>query len=553
MRARASLIGLALLGLATSAAAEQAPPLAPVPAPVKVPVKVAVKVIELAGEQAYLEPGRAAGLTPGTEVLLQGQRLLVTEATERTAAVRPGALRLAVGEVGSASVLATAQAEATAASAPRPAARWAGQWPEAVRPATTSQPQRVPLGARPRAGRLSLAVLGWASAAGDRDHQDAAGEARVLARYQTERALALELDVAARAYSAGFDAARPPVLVRAAELRLGPSEAPRLRAGRLRYAASAVGLLDGARASLERGPLSLAAFGGIAPAPQSGKPTPQAARFGTELSYRLERARWQPQLTVTAHGSTWEGSLDERKLSAAISAGGERTWIDGWAEAQGFDAQNPWGAARVEVVGAGAAARLRTATSHAGLDLSFLRPDRSARLAAALPLELLCLPVLEVGDVATRCAGGQWWASASASGGTRRGPWALDAIAALGYERSAATGSTRSLSLRGARALGALRLDAEVSAGKARFASFTGAGLGASYAFAARTELTLRYRPELIDYTASAGPALLHVALAEARLAPLASLELVTSALAQLGADQQTLALWLSLSWRPLP
>ncbi len=73
------------------------------------------------------------------------------------------------------------------------------------------------------------------------------------------------------------------------------------------------------------------------------------------------------------------------------------------------------------------------------------------------------------------------------------------------------------------------------------------------YALAARTELTARYRPELIDHTAGSGPTLLHAVLAEARLAPLSSLDLVTSALAQLGADQQTLALWLSLSWRPLP
>lgn len=518
---------------------------------------VPVRVIELAGEQAYLEPGRAAGLAPGNEVLLQGQRLLIIEATEHTSVVHPGALRLTVGERGSATVTAAAQADSTALPAPRPAARWAEQWPSAITPATTQRPQPVPLGGRPNGGQdggqLSLAVQGWAYAAATRDHQDASGEARVLTRYQASRALAMELDVAARAYSAGFGAARPPVLVRAAELRLGPSEAPRLIAGRLRYAAATVGLLDGARASLERGPLGLAAFGGIVPDPQSGKPTPQAARFGAELSYRLQRTTWQPQLLVTAHGSTWDGTLDERKLSAAISAGSEHTWLDGWAEAQAFDAQNPWGAARLELVGAGAAARLRTARSHAGIDLSFLRPDRSARLAAALPLELLCLPVLEIGDLATRCAGGQWWSSASASGGTRIGPWALDAIASLGYERSAATGGTRSLALRGERALGALQLDAELSAGKTRFASFTSAALGATYALAARTELTARYRPELIDHTAGSGPALLHAVLAEARLAPLSSLDLVTSALAQLGADQQTLALWLSLSWRPLP
>lgn len=532
----------ALTALARGAAAE------PVP----------VRVIEVAGEQAYLEPGRAAGLLPGTKVSFGAGVAVVVEATERTSALRLGELQLAVGDKGTAEVASGAGPTAVARGrmpAPRPAEAWMGQWRDPVRPATLQRPAAVPLGGGPAPGRTRLAVLGHAVAAVDRDDLAAAGEARVLASFEPATApLSLSLDVAARAFADGYDSrTHTPLLVRAAELRWGPRAAPLVAAGRLRHAATAVGMLDGARAAVRLGALGLAAFGGVVPDPLSGKPDPSAARFGAEVSYDLPRAPLAPHLELAAHGSSFAGALDERKLAAAVSAAAGPTWLDGWAELQAFSADNPWGAATVELVGAGASAQLRRASSHLYLDLSFQRPDRSRRLAAALPLEVFCVPPVAVGDTATACAGGQWWAGATAAAGATLGRWGIDIIAQLAREHGAATGTTSSLTLRAERSLGRARLTAEAAAGKASFASWTSGALAVALAPSARTALELRYRPELLDYTASTGPALVHSLGVDVRATLRPTLELATAATGQSGADYDALSLWLFFAWRPLP
>ena len=66
---------------------------------------VAVKVTEVAGDVAYLAPGRAAGILPGTTITIGGREVTVIEVTEKTAAVRLDATtRLAVGDAGTANV-----------------------------------------------------------------------------------------------------------------------------------------------------------------------------------------------------------------------------------------------------------------------------------------------------------------------------------------------------------------------------------------------------------------------------------------------------------------
>ncbi|HRC58443.1 MAG TPA: hypothetical protein PKU97_21120 [Kofleriaceae bacterium] len=298
---------------------------------------------------------------------------------------------------------------------------------------------------------------------------------------------------------------------------------------------------------------AVAAFGGVVPDPVSGKPDPSAARFGTELSYDALALPWQPHLALTAHGSTWNGELDERRLSAAVSASAGDTWLDGWAEAQAFASTNPWGASAVELTGAGATAQWRRDGRQLGLDVTYLRPERSLRLAAALPLEELCVPASQIGDGAVTCPGGEWWASASASAGLRRRRWALDAIVSVAHSRSETSSTTRSAALRGEREVGPVRVEAGVSAGKVAFASFTAAELGAAFAPARHLDVALRYRPELLDYVASEGPVLMHSVIAEGRASPQPSLDLAASVVATTGEDRDAVALMLFVAWRPLP
>src|SRR6185503_19016393 len=367
------------------------------------------------------------------------------------------------------------------------------------------------------------------------------------------RPLVADLDASARWFGDGFDRrTRTPLFVRAAQLRYGAPGSARVAAGRLPLAATWLGMLDGVRASARLGSIELAGFGGLVPDPLSGKPDTAAARFGAELAYDAPAAPWQPRVSLTAHGSTWDGDLDERRLSLAGSAGSGALWLDGWAEAQQFAADNPWAARTVELTGAGATAEWRRRGAHAGVDLTFLRPERSLRLAAALPPEWLCTLAPAPG-AADACAPGDWWASATTSLGWRTPRWAIDAVATLGNTHRLSRGLERSGFVRGELARDPFRLFAGFGGGDASFASWTAGELGAAYAPRHDLDLAVAYRPELLDYAASTQRQALHALLADARLALATAIDLAVSATATFGADRDALTFLATVVWRPQP
>ncbi len=517
---------------------------------------VAIRVVDVAGGAVYLSPGRAAGVVPGTRVRIRGAELVVVESTEATAVVQLGAARVALGDAGTADVVPGAAPAVKRLAPPRPAPEFTGQWNDPVPPASAQRPRPVPLGAGAGAeGAARVTVLGHGYAAAQRGLSSGDAEARVIASFQpmTERPLAADLDVAARWFSGGHDArTHTPVLVRAAELRYGEAADPALAIGRLRFAATAVGMLDGGRASARIGGFEIAAFGGLVPDPLSGKPATGASRFGAELRYDAPDAAWQPRIALAAHGSTWDGQLDERRLSVAGSADRGPWWIDGWADVDAFAAGNPWGARGVELTGAGASVQWRRQGDHAGVDLTFLRPERSLRLAAALPPEWLCT-LAPRAPAADTCASGDWWGSATATAGVRGARWAVDAGATLGDSHGQYRGLDRSGYLRGELRLGPSRLSAGLAGGQASFASWTAGELGAAYAPSRALDVALSYRPELLDYVASTGPAILHSVIADTRLALSTALDLALSATATTGSDRDALALLATFAWRPLP
>ena len=537
MMMRAALILAALLVLATPAAAGP----------------VAVKVVDVAGGAAYVSPGRAAGVVPGTVIRVRGVELVVVEVTETTAMVRLGGARLALGDAGTADVVPGAAPTVVRPTRPRPPDAFVGQWNDPVPPALAQRPAPVPLGAARPPGAARVAVIGHGYAAAQRRVSSGDAELRAIASFQprADRPFAADLDVAARWFSGGYDArSHTPVFVRAAQLRYGDAADPGLALGRLRFAATAVGMLDGGRAAVRLGELEVAAFGGVVPDPLSGRPDTSASRFGVELGYDAPEAPWQPRISLAAHGSTWDGRLDERRLSLAASVDRGPWWIDGWADAEAFAADNPWGARSIEVTGAGATAQWRRHGDHAGLDVTFLRPERSLRLAAALPPEWLCTLVPRAS--AETCATGDWWGSATASAGTRGARWAIDGGATLGDSHGEFRGLDRSGFVRGEVRFGAARLVAGLAGGQASFASWSSAELGAGYA--TRTvDVALGYRPELLDYAASTGPVTLHTVIADVRFALSTALDLAVSATGTTGADRDALALLATFAWRPLP
>ena len=516
---------------------------------------IAVKVVDVAGGAAYLSPGRAAGLVPGTRIRLRGAELVVVEATETTAMARLDGAVVAIGDAGTANVTRGAAAAVRRLDKPRPAEAFAGQWNAPVLPASQETPRRVPL-SRPRVpGRARATAIGHAFAVAGRGETAADAEARVIAGFDVSTAypVTADVDVAARWFGGGYDRrTHTPLFVRAAELGYSGPGGARVAAGRLAYAAAWIGMLDGARASTRLGAVELAAFGGIVPDPLSGKPDASAARFGGELAYDAPDAAWQPRASVAIHGSTWDGRLDERRLSIAGSAGRGGLWLDGWAEAQSFAADNPWGASAVELTGAGATAEWHHRGTHAGLDVTFLRPERSLRLAAALPLEFLCTLTPEP-DPAEPCAGGDAWTSVTASAGTRTPRWAIDAVVTLADSQRQYRGLDRSGYLRGELQQGPVRLLASLAGGTTSFASWTAGELGAAWAPRHALEVALTYRPELLDYAASTELAVMHSAIADARLSISTALDVALSAVGTAGADRDALALLATFAWRPLP
>jgi hypothetical protein len=515
---------------------------------------IGVKVTEVAGGVAYLTPGRAAGIRPNTKVRIRGRTFVVFETTEKTCAVRTD--RLSTGDSGSATVAEAGAAHVEQLAKPRSAQLFVGQWPDPVVPAAVQDPATVSLGSGRAAGRAHVTILGYGFGGLAGSRVDAEAEGRVIASYDlvAERPLALDVDVAGRVYTAGFSrAGRSPVFVRAAQLRYGDVRDPRVAIGRLRYAASSVGMLDGVRASARVGTLEASAFGGLVPDPLSGRPDTAASRFGAELAYDDAMQDWQPRIGVAAYGSTWEGSLDERRLAFDVSAGRDSVRVDAWAEAQQFPAGNPWGARSVEVTGAGASTQVRKHGRYVGFDLTFLRPERSLRLAAVLPPDWSCTRAPQPGMGDETCASGDYWASATGSTGMRTSRWAVDAIGSVGRSHGIYTGFDTSGYVRGEVALATVRVLAGAAGGRASFGSWVAGEGGLAFVPSRGFDVSWRYRAQLFDYVASTGPILLHSIVGDGRVAVSTELDAGLSALATLGENQRSLALLGTIAWRPLP
>lgn len=508
---------------------------------------LAVTVTEVAGGVAYIDKGSRDGVVRGTRITFGATVLVVVEVTQTTAVIETAAL--AVGARGTA-VVTPGGATVSALPKPRAPEAFRAQWPDPVVPATAQAPKQVPLGGAGPRGRARLAVIGHGFATADRDHLDASGEARIAGTFDAigGSPFGIDFDIAGRAFRAGANGAeRTPVLVRTAQVRYGDALAPMFAVGRLRYAASSVGGLDGGRAAFRTGRIELAAFGGLVPDPVSGKPAGDAARFGVEATLDAPDLRWRPRLSLTAYGSTWDGRADERRVVVGGSVNRDAWWLDGWAEGQAFAADNPWNARSVELVGAGTTASWRTRGMRVAADITFLRPERSLRLAAALPAEWLC----------TRRDDGTCehdaWTSGSLSAGLDRGRWSLDAIGAIGRTNGVAIAYDASGYLGGTVRFGPRRVFASLAAGQASFARWTSMQLGAGVALSRRLDVATSYRAELLDYVAATGAVLQHAATLDLHVALGRDLDLAMSAVGTSGDDRDVLALLSTIIWRPLP
>jgi hypothetical protein len=379
---------------------------------------VEVRVLELAGGRAYITPGEGAGLRVGQDVIIDGRRYRVVAVESDHAVIDVGDRRLREGERGRAQV-SVRSAPGSPLAAPVPLSELEGQWTAAVRPATQQSPERVPLGAGGAGSgkyRATLtagvaSVLPIAFVDNSEPYTYASLGARVHAEPWQETPFSFDADVAVslwlgddleqdRSTSTRVLGARARPLVRVRELAVGYGDdtTPIVAGlGRLRYAAQAVGLLDGVRlASPSLGNVRVAAFGGVVPDTLDGQPALDHRRFGVEALYHAPRSDWQPFVSVVAHGSQFEGELDERRLSSHASAFRGPLAMTAYAELSMFDQDNPWGAQQVELTAAGVDASLRTGekgNTRYGLRLDMRTPERSYWLASLLPPGWLCTAV----------------------------------------------------------------------------------------------------------------------------------------------------------------
>jgi len=479
--------------------------------------RLAVSVTEVAGGRAYLSPGPGRGVRIDGDVQLGRRRYRIVAFTSKHIAVELKGRPPARGERGF--VWATPHEVKTFATRPKPLSptAFAGQWRDPVRPADQQTTKFVPLGtaADARRNRAALVV----------DHaltQPLSGDASAIARTRlrgvlhAELARALELDadaVVERWHADDLEsrrgnASRPLLSVRQLELSY---RGERLQAavGRLRYAATTIGMLDGARASARLGAsFGIAAFGGVAPDPLDTSPSTETSRFGAELLYSGELARAPLRASLTAQGSRFAGQLDERRLTAMAESYPTFGRIGGRAEVSAFDRDNPWNARPVELTALGADVSFRLDSLRFGVAVETRRPERSYWLAAALPPGYFCVPgVISGSTVREPCVGGDMRTMGLLSAAWESEHWTLDTGAnVVGTRHAAAEQASVFLNLRRRDLLGGLlRFDAGASAtsGSILETLALNVGVGAGF-FEDALDASVYYRPSVLRYQASA-------------------------------------------------
>jgi hypothetical protein len=525
--------------------------------------RLELRVVEVAGGRAYLAPGPGRGVSIGEHVNVGRRRYRVAASSSKHIVVELGDQRLARGQ--GAFIWATPHEVRSFATRPAPPSLHAfeGKWREPARPANSQRPKFVPLGT-PEGGRRHRAAFLL-------DHsrtQPLSGSALPISRTRLRttlhaelaRALAFDADAAVELWQARDlslrrgDASRPLLSVRQLELSY---RGERLQAaiGRLRYAATTLGMLDGARASAAIGEhWGIAAFGGTLADPLDTSPETEASRFGAELLYSGELGHAPSRASLTLQGSRFAGRIDERRLTAVVESHPELGRIGARAEASLFDADNPWNADSAELTALAADATFRLNELRLGLALETRRPERSYWLASALPAGYFCVAAAVPGSAgAEPCLGNAMRSMAALSAAWDAASWTLDAGAtAVTTRMAAAEQASAFLHLELRDVFGVLRFDAgsSVSSGSLLESAALELGLGASL-WRDALDASLYYRPALLRYKANAEPLLEHGTGARLWWALFDGFDASVSGDLLTGPDADVLFVQAALAWRP--
>jgi hypothetical protein len=520
--------------------------------------RIDVKVIDVSGGMAYIEPGEDAGLRIGAQVTLGSAQLKVVAVSQKSAAVELGKATVSVGDRGSARVVTRAAASVERLPPPRPLSAFRGQWRAAKLPAASQSPRPVPLGKSGAAGILRGALFAQGELVQPKDGESFA-TGWLGARLSVEplaRPAGLDAEGALLLWAgdglAGPDAVHRIGRVRELRLRWGGAGDPRVALGRLRWASMLAGPLDGVRVAAPLAGASLAAWGGTIPDEISGRPSTDSSSFGVEVAYDRPDRPLRPRAVLSALGTTFDGTLDERKLAAEVGVEGERAAAGGHVELASFPGADPWNAPTLELSAAGVDLSAISGGAHAALGVGARRPERSRRLAALLPPEWLCRQEPRPPGEIEPCAEAPLRSGANLTAGWRRGAFDLDggvsAYHASDADIAAEVSGFAAAGLRDIAGRGRFQLDAD--AGRIDFVDWIGGGgaLGADI-LRERLDLSVRYHLTLLRYQASVADAREHRTGVRAHL-QLASTDLTADGEVVRGGGADAVLALLSAIWR---
>jgi hypothetical protein len=254
-------------------------------------------------------------------------------------------------------------------------ARWRGvelARPTLVRHRPNAPSARLPLVERPRGSlRLEyLAQLNLGTTGPSSYHRVGLWSDLDLPRLLTDwidysHRLRVRVHLARDIEGRRFQDSRPIPLVY--RLRLGLGRGPlRAELGRMQGAPlPAATMVDGAsaRAGLTDW-LSLGAFGGMLPRSEDLRPTVDASHFGGYASLRLgaakgQRKSWSMSADLGLIGTTWQGQLDRKAISAYLSFDGLGLTIEGQAALDLYADDHPSGLSGPNLSLLGASLELR--------------------------------------------------------------------------------------------------------------------------------------------------------------------------------------------------
>jgi len=440
LRALACRASIALCLTATTLAAQPRKPAArpkppgrPTEAPSAAPSAastIPVTVVELAGTDAYIKPGANGGVHRGAIVVLGGKEYSVTLTTGAFAVIDVTKSPPHEQDTGTASMVSEEEEKAKELVPPRPLATWSRAWTELAPIANEQTPPFVPLGGNTERNRrwdvrLSTAFGGLFPTGGGANGPSTI-RAELNARIHAEpfdgrltAPITFDFDASLqRWFGPGIDArdgsaARPTIWLREALVGYG-SGGWYAGLGRMRYAASTLGTLDGTRVQAPLGQgFAIGAFGGVLPNPLSGEPSLVAQRFGVEATFNRPELALRPEAALVLQGSMFEGSLDERRLSGLVGIYPGLSRFGGHFEVSNFEPGNPWKASPIELTAAGLDGSVRAGIFQLGGRVDVRQPDRSRWLASFLPAYWFCRTVPTAatgtepcdGSVSTRALG----------------------------------------------------------------------------------------------------------------------------------------------------